>query len=117
MDNNATGADGLNLILGIWLIISPFIGLGDIIPAAAWNSWIVGAIVATVALVGLSRPRAWEEWVHLFAGIWMFFAPFMFGYSGVAEAAWNQLIVGAAIAVVAVFGLAQHRQQTPTEPT
>lgn len=82
--------DGLNLILGLWLFISPFIGLGDVMPAAAWNSWIVGAVVATVALVGLSRPQPWEEWVNLIAGGWIFFAPFMFGYGDVGQATWTK---------------------------
>ena len=107
-------ADGLNLILGLWLLVAPFFGLGNAVPEAAWNSWIIGAIVAAVAAIGLSQPRAWGEWVNLVAGVWLFFAPFMFGYSIYAEAAWNQILVGGAIATIAIIGLARQRQQTPT---
>ena len=104
-----TWEDGLNLVLGVWLFVSPFFGLGDVTAAAAWNSWIVGGLVAIVAMVGLSKPRAWEEWVNLAAGVWIFFAPFIFGYSGVAEAVWNQLLIGGAIALIAAYGLVQRR--------
>ena len=110
-------ADRLNLILGAWLLIAPFIGLGDAVAVAAWNSWIVGAVVIAVALIGLNQPRPWEEAVNLVAGVWIFFAPFLFGYSNFAEAAWNQILVGGAIATIAIIGLAYRREQRPGEPT
>ena len=114
--NDARWADGLILLFGVWLIFSPFLGFGDVTPAAAWNSWIVGAVVVSVSLIGLSRPEPWEEWINLAAGVWLFLAPFLFGYSGIAEATWNQVLVGGIIAVIAALGLSQRRAPTPAEP-
>ncbi len=112
----ATWESGVTLILGVWLFVSPFFGLGDATAAAAWNSWIVGGLVAVVAFFGLSKTRVWEEWVNLAAGVWLFFAPFIYNYSGVAEAAWNQLLVGGAIALIAAYGLLHRRGLNRTTP-
>lgn len=108
--------DGLNLILGLWLLIAPFIGFGDALPAAAWNSWIIGAIVAAVAAIGLSQLSPWAEWVNLVAGAWIFLAPFMFAYGGVDEAAWTHILTGGAIATIAAIGVARRRHPRPAEP-
>lgn len=109
-------AGTLNLILGLWLFFSPTFGLADATLAAAWNSWVVGAVVSLVALIGVFSPQAWEDWVNLAAGVWIVLAPFIFDYGGIAEAAWNHVIVGVAIVAIAGSALAQRRGgRTPTE--
>ncbi|WP_168210866.1 SPW repeat protein [Persicimonas caeni] len=112
----ASWESGVTLILGVWLFVSPFFGLGDATAAATWNSWLIGGLVAVVSLFGLSRPRVWEEFVNLAAGIWIFFAPYLYNYSGVADAAWNHLLVGGAIAAIAAYGLLQRRAFNRTTP-
>jgi hypothetical protein len=52
-------AAGLNLVAGIWLIIAPWV-VGYTDADAWWNPiiWILGVIVVSLAVVGLTARRA-----------------------------------------------------------
>lgn len=45
----------------------------------------------------------WQSWVQLVAGVWIFLAPFLLGYTGAART--NDLILGLIVAVVAAITL------------
>ena len=47
-----------NLILGVWLFISPWV-LGYALNRTAWFAWVIGALVALVSLwvIGMGRTR------------------------------------------------------------
>ncbi|MBE3583818.1 MAG: SPW repeat protein [Limnochordaceae bacterium] len=48
----------INVLLGVWLIVSPFIlGYRDV-PAALWNGIIVGVIVAVLSYLQNSQMPA-----------------------------------------------------------
>ena len=49
--NATTGASAVNILIGIWLIISPFVvtALASV-QSARWNNVIVGIIIAASAL-------------------------------------------------------------------
>jgi SPW repeat len=49
-----SGPEWLNVLLGAWIFIAPWV-LGFVgFPAAAWDHWIVGAAIAIVGFLGLS---------------------------------------------------------------
>ena len=97
--------DPVNLLLGLWLIASPW-ALGfsaEVNPT--WNAVIFGLLIAAVSLVALFRVMAWEEWVNLAAGIWLLISPWVLGFSGIAMALYNAVIVGVVVAVLALWAL------------
>jgi len=104
MDNQVRVASGLNIIAGLWLILSPFI-LGFYFNSGAfWNSLIVGAMVLVLAAVrewGADTDTNWASWVNLVLGIWLVVSPFIIGYSFITSALWNSVIVGILVAVFA----------------
>lgn len=95
-----TTANYGTLVLGIWLIIAPFV-LGYIDSAAITNDIVVGIVLAGVALVRLfsSFRPFWLNWVNIVLGLWLIVAPFVLGYT-LAASQWNDIVVG--IAVVAL---------------
>ncbi|MBI3899667.1 MAG: SPW repeat protein [Gammaproteobacteria bacterium] len=99
--------DGLILVLGIWLLISPFIlGYADHMVAAR-NSYILGIGVAIFAIMALRDPRRWEEWVNLALGVWLIISPFVLRYSHNSTPTWNHVIVGLLIgadALMVIYG-------------
>jgi hypothetical protein len=104
--------DGANLVLAIWLFLSPWIlrfaTAGEPnagVPHAAANAWIFGIIIAVLSIAALMRTQPWEEWINLLAGIWLFISPWVLGYSGNHAALWNALIVGALVFILAVWDL------------
>lgn len=94
---------GSNVVLGIWLIIAPFILGYTIITAAMWNDILVGLAVVILAGIRVSRPTAnsWLSWANVVLGVWLIIAPFALGYTGTI-ALWNDMVVGL---VVAAFGV------------
>lgn len=83
----------LNVIFGIWLIISPYI-LGYQGSQAKWQSVIAGIVVAILGAVRYFLPsQVWTSWVNAVIGLWMIISPFATSYNTTA-AYWNQVIFG-----------------------
>jgi len=64
----AVGCDVINLILGAFLFISPW--LFAFAPGAeSWNAWIAGAVIAILSIAALSAFAEWEEWLNLIVDV------------------------------------------------
>ncbi len=103
---NARAASILNIIAGIWLIISPFaLGLA-MWPAAVCNNVVVGAVVLILAAVRASNPLHARglSWINFLLGIWLIISPFVLvnGARPVALAT-NNVILGIVVLVLAVW--------------
>ncbi|HZD11622.1 MAG TPA: SPW repeat protein [Candidatus Binatia bacterium] len=98
-------ASGLNVLLGIWLLVAPFILGYSGVAAGLWNDIIVGALVLILAGVRVWKPahNRWLSWTNVLLGIWLAAAPFILGYSEIAAAMWNDIIVGIAIIVLGAW--------------
>ena len=99
--------DWVNLMLGVWLFIAPYVGVGARNDIAAWNSYAAGAAVVILAIAALSRWRVWEEWVNLVIGLWLVLAPFVLGFTHQPAPMWNQIIVGLLIGAGALWAAVQ----------
>jgi hypothetical protein len=92
--------DVVNLILGAWLFVTPWL-FGFAHTTAGWNAWIVGALIALVAIAALMAFTEWEEWANLLLGLWAIVAPWNLGFDGNTAAMVNHVIVGIVVAVLA----------------
>lgn len=103
------GVSWINIVLGIWVIISPFVVQFTRFPAAMWNNVIVGIVIAILAIIRTSVPRqtGWS-WVNVILGIWMIISPFALGAMTTAVL-WNNIILGIVIALIAT-GSASSRE-------
>ncbi|MGH7090817.1 MAG: SPW repeat protein [Stellaceae bacterium] len=128
--------DWANLVLAVWLFISPWVlgfatgyaaggaavnggaaGAGGgvatngmDIGAAAWNAWVFGVIVAIVALAAMASRAPWQEWINLLIGIWVFVAPWVLGFTIATNPAWDQWIVGALLFLISLSALSTIRR-------
>ncbi|MGH7237171.1 MAG: SPW repeat protein [Candidatus Saccharimonadales bacterium] len=95
---------GINVILGAWLVVSPYIlnyGSG-----ATVDQTIFGVIILLLAAVHYSTPRLnWPSWLNGVSGIWMVIAPFILGYATTVSY-WNEVIIGAIVAILAFSNVA-----------
>ena len=104
MNNQVKVASGLNILAGIWLILSPFILGYSYITGALWNDIIIGAAVLILAAVrewGKTEETTWASWVNLVLGIWLIIAPFVIGYSAESTPLWNDVLLGILVAALA----------------
>ncbi len=117
--------DIVNLLLGIWLFISPWVlqfaaasGTGSQFDNAAWNAWVLGVIVFIVAAVALSAYARAPEWLNLLLGIWIFIAPWVLGFAlvGSSAAAWDHWVVGALVFIFAGTRLSGMQRIGSTAP-
>ena len=114
--NDARYASGINVLLGIWLIVAPYVLSFSGTSAALWNDIIVGAAVFILGLVRLRdlRTTMWASWVNLLLGIWMVIGPYVLSYSDITNARWNDIVVGIAVAILAAWSLfSTHQTHAP----
>jgi len=111
MNMNKRWQDFATLILGGWLMVSPFILQRPMIDNAMFNnSLIVGLFVTLAAAAAIIRPNAWKEWVLVALASWLISSSYFLSPNHVSDEyfstlALSQLIVGLLILVDAAFGL------------
>ena len=106
--------DWINLILGVWLFISPWVvGYAGMASAAAWNAWILGVAIVVFAAFAVSMPQIWEETVNIILGVWMVISPWVLGFTGTRNVEANAVIVGILVVVFAAWAMTLARQQPP----
>lgn len=95
------GVSWINIVLGIWVIISPFVVQFARLPAAMWNNVIVGIVIAILAIIrtSASHQTGWS-WANVILGIWMIISPFALGAMTTAVL-WNNILLGIVIALIA----------------
>ncbi|HWI28692.1 MAG TPA: SPW repeat protein [Stellaceae bacterium] len=132
--------DWTNLVLGLWLFISPWVlryasgaatapagggagaaatggPAGSVVGMAAaganasWNAWVLGALIALLSISALARMEFWQEWINLLLGVWVFIAPWVLGFVALAAAAWDHWVVGALVFLIAICNVAAARRQ------
>jgi hypothetical protein len=96
---NANGRSWVNILLGIWVVISPFV-LTIHSPKAVWSNVVTGAVVAILAVLRSSMHRAGWSWLNLILGIWLVLSPFVLLAGGVAM--WNNVVLGIIISASAL---------------
>ncbi|MGH9582658.1 MAG: SPW repeat protein [Bryobacteraceae bacterium] len=103
--NGAKAASVICLLAGIWFFVSPWVyGAGA--TANAWNSWIVGAVIFILGCARAARPasNAGLSWLNALLGVWAFFSPWIYGYTGNEGRFANSLCVGVIVFVSAIAG-------------
>jgi hypothetical protein len=97
--------DPVNVALGAWLIISPWVLGFQGVTAAMWSAVATGVVLGAVALGATLVPRAWEEWTEGALAIWLAVSPWVLGLATVENAMVNAVLVAAAILVLALWVL------------
>jgi hypothetical protein len=106
--------DWVMLALGAWVFFSPFwmAGYASMGDAAAWNSYILGALAAMFACAALATGKIWEERLNAALGIWLLIAPFVLGFHAAEPgASWNHFVLGALMVIDAAWALGAARSQ------
>ncbi len=110
-------------ILGIWELLAPFILSYSKVQKAAegaqkaaalpktgnamWDAIIIGIVLLIVGAwaalsnsVGLIKSLSW---LNAILGLWLIIAPFTLGYSKLASAMWNDVVIGIIVLVVGAW--------------
>jgi hypothetical protein len=102
--------DPLNGLLGIWLIIAPWV-LGFSGTGRPVGTTVVAGIILLVSsIIAMSSPRAWEEWVDIVLGVLLVISPWVLGFTGTTVARDNAVICGIIMIVLALWVLGTDQQ-------
>ncbi len=97
----------IDLIAGVLLFIAPWVlGYAGNSPAN-WSSWVLGALIAIFAIIGLFSEAAgtWTQWICGICGILAFIAPWVLGYTNISNAFYASLVLGAIAVIFAAIGI------------
>jgi len=115
----ARTASGINIVLGLWLILSPWVfDYGG--SHAVLNSVFVGALIAILAASRLAslRPTVGLSGINFVLALWTIASPWVCGYAANFGAAGDNVILGIMVAVLAIWSgratLAEHRHPPVT---
>jgi hypothetical protein len=99
-----TGVSVINVLIGIWLIISPFVVMAfSQFSNMRTNNVIIGILIALVALFRASgSAKAEWSWANVVLGIWLIISPFALGASSNATVVWHNVIAGIVVALLAL---------------
>jgi SPW repeat len=110
--------DGIKLLLGAALAASAWV-IGFVSePAASWNAWLSGLIVAVLAAAGLLAFAEWTVWLTLTIGLWVAASPWVISFSANEIAMWLHLMVGlivGALAMVQIWRAHRTRRGSPPD--
>ncbi|MCJ0762238.1 SPW repeat protein [Variovorax terrae] len=97
--------DPVNAVLGIWLVLSPWVLGLQADTTVMTNGVIVGLALIAASLGAIFVPRAWEEWTESVLGLWMVASPWLLGFSSNHDATVNAVVSGIVIMVLALWVL------------
>ena len=111
-------ASSINAILGVWLLISPWVyGYAGTARNTAWNSIIVGILIAIFGWLRARSPhhRAGLSWANVVLGAWTVSSPWIYSYIADTGPLWNSVIIGFAVIALAIWSasatVTEHRQR------
>jgi hypothetical protein len=109
-------ADVINLVLGVWLFLTPWIFGFTAESGPSWTAWLSGIAIGGFAIAALVAFTEWEERISFALGIWVAVSAWIVGFAGHLAATWVHLLSGIAVAVVAAARL-WYMHRTPPRVT
>ena len=97
--------DQVIMLLGVWLIFSPFVMDYPSDSLQAINAYVAGAVIALLALFDLYRTRMWAVVVNMLLGLWVAISPWVAVIADRGSLMINNVIVGLAVLVLALWEL------------
>ncbi len=97
--------DWLNLALGAWLFLSPWLMQYGDFTGAAWNAHLLGLAIMVFAAWALYKPSPWQEVVSMAFGVWLALSPWAIGFNGQRPIFLNAVIVGLLVIAMAAWAM------------
>jgi hypothetical protein len=103
--------EGASALLGLWLIVSPFV-LGSPGPSVARSGMLVGALILVLAAVRLLyKHTAAMSWGIVLLGAWTIMSPWVLGQTTGDFRTWNYILVGVIVAGLEAYSLTSSTTQ------
>lgn len=111
MTHKSRWQDGINLVCGMWLFMSPYTLSYSGDQAAAWTAYAAGLVVIALAVTALRSHHRWQEWAFVAIAAGLFLSPFVLGFADIASATANSIITSLIIGMDALWIMTQGPQE------
>jgi hypothetical protein len=108
--------DWIDMVLGIWLAVSPWIlGFAESAPGATRNALIVGIAIAVLNALTFLAYHIIEEWIDVVLGIWLIISPWVLAAAGDVTVVADFVIVGGVVLALSGYEIwaASHGRPHP----
>lgn len=104
-------SSGINILIGLWMIASPFIFGYTFASTAMWNSIIFGILIAIIAIIKVTNPASvtWLSWVNTIIGLWLILSAFIISFP-YYDAQINNVIAGILVVIFGSFSAIESRR-------
>ena len=106
MKNIKHWQDPVNAVLGVALVLSPWVLDYSSETFATLNAVVIGLALVATALGAMLAPKAWEEWTEAVLGLWMVMSPWVLVYSHVQMAMYAAVGLGLIVVLLSLWTLA-----------
>ena len=97
--------DQVILLLGLWLVVSPWVFSYPEGSPQMINAFASGLVIAVLAAFDLYKTYFWAVVVNLLVGVWVAVSPWILRLAEQRVVLWNELLVGIAVVVLALWEL------------
>jgi hypothetical protein len=106
--SQVTLASGINVLLGVWLIISPWFygyAAGPAPAGVALNNVIVGILIVICAALRSFSPdrKVFLSGINIVLAIWTLISPWIYAYGADGPLFWTNIIVGIVVIALAIW--------------
>ena len=101
----ARTASGINVLLGVWLVVSPWLfGYSAVGFPAIWNSVVVGTLVALLAASRQVSPptSTGRSWVIVVLALWTIVSSWVYGYAANLRGLRDNVLLGIVMVALAL---------------
>lgn len=103
MQRSARDPSWINLVLGAWVLLSPWVLGFTELNRPTWNAIVTGVGIAVIAAAAVGARSPSMAWANVLLGAWLFVSPWVLDYTAVETAARNAWIVGAVVVLLAAI--------------
>lgn len=105
MKKQYVGQDVVNLFLGIWAFLTPWV-LGHHPGAGVVADYVItGILITFFAGAGMIAYRPWQEGINMALGAWLLVSPWVLGFSAIPSMMWSAVVIGVLVVICSAFGL------------
>ncbi len=106
MKNIKHWQDPVNAVLGVALVLSPWVLDYSSESFAMSNAVVIGVALVATALGAMLAPKAWEEWTEAVLGLWMIMSPWVLAFTHVQAAMYVAVGIGLIVVLLALWTIA-----------
>jgi formate hydrogenlyase subunit 4 len=109
MKNGFIGQDFVNVFLGIWAFLTPWVIGHHGGAAVVANYVIVGILITLFASAAIVAFRPWQEAINIVLGAWLLVSPWLVGFKAIPSLMWSAVVIGVLVMLCSAIGLIERR--------